>query len=435
MASFRFIIMGNILGRIDPNHVSIYNKILKIRDVGTRVQTLQTVLSGPEYVTTARTAGIYPQLLQYIASATQGRNPGALPYEPQQQQQQRQAVQVPIEQQQLTPYSGSGGQIIGNNQQVRNKLYKARSKEKALNFFQTCLETLGIEESATLSEDLLKKSYKKSSLRTHPDRGGNEEDFKAVTQAYAYLAEVVRRVSGGGRTVDGPMPSMESVHTQRRENAYNHEAPAMSLDPKNLNMGTFNKLFEETRMPEPDEDGYGDWLKDPVDGAVAKKFSGKFNRDVFNKVFEDDAKTNPNSEALMAYREPQEIIPVAGMELGRDRPSDYTAPFNADGMQYTDLKNAYTRENTFSNKVSNVKVTDRTYDRMVTDRKSAPAAYSEAERSLMEQSQRQRDAQENQRRIRAAEEQMQAQRYSEQLKRRLLVNGPAVDGYKSITDR
>ena len=442
--------MGSGPSRIEPNHVAIYKKILMIQEPATCAQTLQTLLSGQEYVISARTAGIYPQLLQYIAAVNSGRHPGLLPGQaPAQQQHQHtasiqeqqyrqiqysQQAQRPPQQQpqqnQLTSYNEKGG---------FNKLYKPRSTEKALNFFQSCLQILGIEESASLSEDLLKRSYKRAAVKAHPDKGGSEQQFEAVTRAYAYLVEVVKRVAGpaqGTQAQGRPTPSMEEVRVQRQETAYTHDAPPTALNPNNLNMSMFNKVFEDNRMPEPDEDGYGDWLKDEAEQTGPKaKFGGKFNRDVFNKVFEEDARTNSKSQAIMTYHDPQEIIPVAGMELGRDRPSDYTAPFNADGLQYTDLKNAYTRENTFSSKVANVKVADRTYERAVAERKSAPTAYSDAERALMEQAQRQRDAQERQRQVRAAEESMAAQRYAEQMKRRLLVNGSSVDGYQALTDR
>lgn len=446
--------MGSGQSRIEPNHVAIYKKILMIQEPATCAQTLQTLLSGQEYVISARTAGIYPQLLQYIAAVNSGRHPGLLPGQasaqaqaPAQQQQHTASIQEqqyrqiqysqqaqrPPQQQpqqnQLTSYNEKGG---------FNKLYKPRSTEKALNFFQSCLQILGIEESASLSEDLLKRSYKRAAVKAHPDKGGSEQQFEAVTRAYAYLVEVVKRVAGPaqGTQAQRPTPSMEEVRVQRQETAYTHDAPPTALNPNNLNMSMFNKVFEDNRMPEPDEDGYGDWLKDEAEQTGPKaKFGGKFNRDVFNKVFEEDARTNSKSQAIMTYHDPQEIIPVAGMELGRDRPSDYTAPFNADGLQYTDLKNAYTRENTFSSKVANVKVADRTYERAVAERKSAPTAYSDTERALMEQAQRQRDAQERQRQVRAAEESMAAQRYAEQMKRRLLVNGSSVEGHRAIADR
>lgn len=444
--------MGGVSSRIEPNHVEIYKKIIHIKDPSVRLSTLQMLMSGPEYIASAKAAGIYPQLLQHISLLNAGRNPGPLPLTqvqvqvqaPQhtasiQEQQYRQMQQRQPQtqsQNQITTYSESTIGSVGASSY--NKLYKPRSTEKALSFFQSCLQILGIEESASLSEELLKKSYKRAAIKSHPDKGGSEKEFEAVTRAYAYLVEVVKRVSGGSgaAAAAGPLPSMDTVQTQRRDTAYQHEAP-QTLDPKNMNMGMFNKVFEETRMPEPDEDGYGDWLKDEAGAAAGQKnkFGGKFNRDVFNKVFEEDARSNSKSQAIMTYNDPQEIIPVAGVELGRDRPSDYTAPFNADGLQYTDLKNAYTRENTFSSKVANVQVSDRTYDRVVMERKSAPTAYSDAERALMEQAQRQREAHERQRQVRAAEEGMAAQRYAEQLKRRLLVNGSSVAGHQAIADR
>ena len=71
--------MGSGQSRIEPNHVAIYKKILMIREPATCAQTLQTLMSGQEYVNSARTAGIYPQLLQYIAAVNSGRHPGLLP--------------------------------------------------------------------------------------------------------------------------------------------------------------------------------------------------------------------------------------------------------------------------------------------------------------------------------------------------------------------
>ncbi len=449
--------MGAAASSIDPTHLGIYKKLLQIQSPATRVQMLQTLLSGPEYVTSAKRAGLYPHLLRYVSAVSQGQNPGSLPGEQAQQAhtasiqaQQYQSIRTQVPPQQTYPQAHAQAQtqitsysaqsVATHQANPYGKLAKPRSTEKALNFFQSCLQILGIEESATLSEELLKKAYKRIAIKAHPDKGGSEEHFEAVTRAYAYLTDIVKRVAGSAGTAAAskPVPSMDTVRSRRAEEAHTYDAPPTALNPNNLNMSVFNQVFEENRMPEPDEDGYGDWLK-TEDGsagagasATGKKFGGKFNRDVFNKVFEEEARSN--STALMAYHDPQEIVPVAGVELGRDRPSDYTAPFNADGLQYTDLKNAYTRENTISGKVANVQVSDRTYDRMVAERKSAPAAYNEAERAYVEQQQRQREAQEQQRRIRAAEEAAAAHRYAEGLKRRLLVNGSSVAGHKAISD-
>lgn len=47
-------------------------------------------------------------------------------------------------------------------------------------------EVLGISKTATLDE--IKKAYRKKAMLVHPDRGGNEEDFKKLQIAYNTLS-------------------------------------------------------------------------------------------------------------------------------------------------------------------------------------------------------------------------------------------------------
>ncbi|KAK4698598.1 hypothetical protein P7C70_g7674, partial [Phenoliferia sp. Uapishka_3] len=52
-------------------------------------------------------------------------------------------------------------------------------------------KTLGTHSEAT--EDEIKKAYRKSSLIHHPDKGGTDEKFKEIGEAYAILSDPVRR--------------------------------------------------------------------------------------------------------------------------------------------------------------------------------------------------------------------------------------------------
>lgn len=45
------------------------------------------------------------------------------------------------------------------------------------NFYQV----LGVDEKATQEE--IKKSYRKMAIEHHPDKGGNEETFKKISEA------------------------------------------------------------------------------------------------------------------------------------------------------------------------------------------------------------------------------------------------------------
>jgi len=48
-------------------------------------------------------------------------------------------------------------------------------------------DVLGISRTATDQE--IRKAYKAKSMKHHPDRGGNEEEFKKVNEAYSTLKD------------------------------------------------------------------------------------------------------------------------------------------------------------------------------------------------------------------------------------------------------
>lgn len=60
-------------------------------------------------------------------------------------------------------------------------------------------DRLGVSKNA--SQDELKKAYKKASMQHHPDRGGDEEQFKKINEAYATLKDPQKRAE-----YDNPQP-------------------------------------------------------------------------------------------------------------------------------------------------------------------------------------------------------------------------------------
>lgn len=52
-------------------------------------------------------------------------------------------------------------------------------------------ETLGVPHTANEAD--LKKAYRKKAMKLHPDKGGNEEDFKHLSHAYAVLSDKEKR--------------------------------------------------------------------------------------------------------------------------------------------------------------------------------------------------------------------------------------------------
>ena len=60
---------------------------------------------------------------------------------------------------------------------------------------------LGIQETADAAD--IRKAYKKRALQTHPDKGGDEEEFKRVGAAYAVLSDQDKRRDYDEMRTDG----------------------------------------------------------------------------------------------------------------------------------------------------------------------------------------------------------------------------------------
>jgi curved DNA-binding protein CbpA len=417
--------MGNT-NSFPAAHVRIYRNLLGIQNVQTRAEMITTLLQGPEYVQTLRQAGIYPQLLTYLGKVQKGIHPGPLPGE---------TVQQPTTANRTTSLVQHVESTALTN--PYQKLTKHNSNEKALTYFQMCLQVLGLEEEVALTEEELKKAYKKTAFKAHPDKGGSEQHFEAVTRAYAYLTEILNRIQGGRKglkKVDAPT-LLKSERTTEAE-AWKQSDP-VRLNPNKLDMNAFNKMFEQTRVPEPDGDGYGDWLKGEGDGKTsdAPNFSGKFNRDVFNTMFEQEAQKKSRDVRqtnAMTIAAPQALLfnPSYGVEIGREK-GDFTTAANDDGaLQYTDLKAAYTTESTFSGQVADVRVENRSFDQYQQSRKTAPTPLRNEEMDAIQHMEKEAEQRERRRQLRAAQESVAADDFHERMKRLVITDGVPLDRQK-----
>jgi len=350
-------------------------------------------------------------MLAYVGRVSAGERPAALPGE---------MVMTAV------AASHTPTQIVGVSPQQQRpsaSVMKGKRNEKALNYFQSCLEVLGLEEEVALTEVLLKKAYKRVALKAHPDKGGSEEDFAAITRAHAYLGEILLRIKGG-RAKEGKMEAPEALRDTREGASKEWEmVQPVRLNPKKLDMNAFNQMFEQTRIPDPEEDGYGDWLKSTETANSGPTFGGKFNRDVFNKGFEEEAKAKARQGHELAHRQPEGLtLAPNAVELGRGAGGGFTAAANAN-LKFTDLRNAYTSDNMITNQVSDVNVETRSFDQYSSSRKQAPAPLSNQELAGVQAAEAAAARREEQRRLRAAQEDSLGSQYFERMKRLVITNG------------
>ena len=429
---------------IDPIHLRMYTNMIQIRDPMKRVQIINTCMASMEYVQSAKRAGIYSYLLNYISTVHNGGNPPGLPGESGQNGQggqNSQEIQVPRSlQTHMHSIAATHPSLIGSEkakQQLQQqiairqeapswKIVTETPKQKAISYFSSCLEVLNIQEEVALTDESLKTAYKKMAKISHPDRGGSSEYFEAVTRAYAYLTEILSVMQRGKRKTEAPIHTGAADHLRgtREEEAKQWEhAEPVRLNAKNLDMNAFNKLFEESHMPDPDADGYGDWLKSTDGGSAGPKFSEKFNRDVFNRMFDEETRKSKQPSNQLVH--PGEMALTLNVNSGTDllgtRPDTYTAAPNS-RFQFTDLRGAYTTDNTVSDKVANVTVGERSFDQYRASREKAPEALSAQEMQGIRAFESRQHQMDSMRERKMAEMSVRNQNYHDMMKQRVITD-------------
>lgn len=299
---------------------------------------------------------------------------------------------------------------------------------KALDYFQEALALLGIpEDEEDLTHEKIRAAFLRVSRRAHPDKGGSKEKFDELQRAYKYVGRILDRVKP--RVTEAERERLTAPvtmdHARATRTAEEPVAP-VKLSSKKLDMGTFNRLFEENRLPDPQRDaGYGDWMasqggSDEV--AADPRLKGKFSQTNFEAVFRERALKQTSGTEIIKRLEPDALFSPSGTEIGADT-KNFTAAFGAD-TQFTDLKEAYTTGSTVFQEVADVRVTERSA-RSVEDAQRLRRA--EMERVDPDESARiaaaaaAMERREAERRRRAAAADVAAESWSDQMRRRLYV--------------
>jgi len=191
-------------------------------------------------------------------------------------------------------------------------------------------------------EKSLKKAYLKKALVTHPDRGGTQIEFQKVSIAYTLLLKKLSDTNNN------------HLHNDLRNNSKSYMTTQSSDNNRNINMidhfdaNLFNKIYEENKIDDAYDRGYGEWMNDN-DNALEqpKMFNKSFNKDLFNHEFEKykQSQQKQMGNQVMKYDEPQVDISMRGkdslMLLGQNDVSDFSGTSEG-GLAFRDYKDAFT---------------------------------------------------------------------------------------------
>ena len=262
-----------------------------------------------------------------------------------QQQQQQQQQQQTLQQQQYTMRQPNTNGMPSNvyfeqqasRQKRLNQLQTQKLQKEKLNPYKI----IGV--SKDYNEVQLKKAYLRKAMKTHPDKGGSEKEFQKVSIAYTFLLNKLseKRNNHG--------------HHELREQSRGFSEEQVNTNRRNKNLSEqfdsdiFNKIYEENKIPEAHEDGYGGWMQQETSSSLntQKMFDGKFNKNMFHREF-DKFKQNQTKQMgtqMQVYQEPKVSISYKGkdsiMVLGQKKVEDFSGQSDG-GLAYRDYKDAFT---------------------------------------------------------------------------------------------
>lgn len=206
-------------------------------------------------------------------------------------------------------------------------------------------------------EKTLKKAYLKAAMVSHPDRGGSQAQFQQVSIAYTLLKKKLKEKDNSHSHND--LREMSREYTQQQLNQ-----PKVNVNmTEKFDVDVFNKIYEENKIPEAFDEGYGAWMKKEQDGMTQQKmFQSGFNKDLFNHTFEKykQEQAQKSGSQMVQYSEPEQRMSMSNQDslvtLGQGKVTNFGG--STDNLSYTDYKQAFTDGSTLID-VHSVDISDR----------------------------------------------------------------------------
>jgi hypothetical protein len=234
------------------------------------------------------------------------------------------------------------------------------------------LQLFGFLTLDEITPEDLKRAFRVNIIRVHPDKGGSPELFDKMLRSYVYLTETVQRVYGGRTTLQN-IVSPDELKGMRVNEIVNRFFEEFDRE-------MFNKLFEEQESQPSQQSGYEGWLKNKeaddnlIDGkyGAATQKEPDFPGTKLNEVFEAAIRANGHKkETHDIIIHPEAMAYISGQTLGTEIietvGGDYTsAPFLR--PEYTDVYTAFTSNNTISDKIPDFEEATKSIEELIAER-------------------------------------------------------------------
>ena len=266
-------------------------------------------------------------------------------------------------------------------------------------------EVLGVDYDAKLSQ--IREAFKKLVLQHHPDRGGNPRNFHLIKGAYSYIFKELKKEEALERKKSRTLKSYRQQRVQQNEQheeetKQERENPIVNV--KEFNVNSFNRLYENYRVDDADDHGYGTYME-----QNGQNRSEDIDHIKNAKVRQFDKQT------MVIFEEPKSMMPTDAFDtIGKDKVTDFTSGFNINDKKkkiaYTDYMRAHSETDAISQNTPNVRQGDyKNVDQLRAQRGNISYTMSEEDRLQLERKEKKRLRKEKLRRLRQHQKEQEIQ--------------------------
>ena len=256
-----------------------------------------------------------------------------------------------------------------------------------------CLESLGFTSLDQVTSESLKASFHTALKEDHPDKGGTGELFDLLLSSYLFLKRILQRKTGG-RDNQVVLDSRDVQEAREKQMELelgielNSILEEVQQNESNDFLRVFNAHYEQNCseekgdvIPASESRGYRDWLSssDSLLSTVSFQPDGLFGNLTmappviqeadFGRIFEYTARSGKPLVTALALHPDEMALRVSsgGMLLIPSATDSFTSQ-GGDRPEYTDLQDAYTRQNTLVDKLPVFEETGRTFEDLLKER-------------------------------------------------------------------
>ena len=198
-----------------------------------------------------------------------------------------------------------------------------------------------LKVSRSDSLEHIRNTFKKVARNVHPDKGGTDEMFNIVVEAYREIFKLKKmqeeksfeQMKNDSRRYSDEQKATRSVHFA--EDKYKSEEEFQTK---------FNRIFEDNRLGDANDDGYGRMMaaSNPLREDINIERNVKSEKEL-NTSFDDQKALNTD---IVKYKEPEALCVQSKRlqydELGVENVDDFSSDTIGKQLLYSDYMKAHT---------------------------------------------------------------------------------------------